>query len=49
LIKGLSLQGLNPGEYVLKVHVRDGVTQKDVSLSSTFTVDSKEASLASSK
>ena len=28
LIKGLSLKGLNPGEYVLKVHVRDGISQK---------------------
>jgi GWxTD domain-containing protein len=49
LIKGLSLKGLNPGEYVLKVHVRDGITQKDVSLSSAFTVDSKQSHLASSK
>ena len=49
LIKGLSLKGLNPGEYVLKVHVRDGISQKAVAVSSGFVVDNKQATLATSK
>lgn len=49
LIKGLSLNGLNPGEYVLKVHVRDAVGQRELSLSSGFSVDNRQARLTSSK
>lgn len=49
LIKGLSLDGLNPGEYVLKVHVRDTVGQRELSLSSAFVVDNKQVRLTSSK
>ena len=49
LIKGLSLNGLNPGEYVLKVHVRDAISQRELSLSSGFAVDNRQARLTSSK
>jgi hypothetical protein len=49
LIKGLSLNGLNPGEYVLKVHVRDGISQRQVAVSSGFVVDNKQARLTTSK
>ena len=49
LIKGLPLNGLNPGEYVLKVHVRDAISQRELSLSSGFAVDNRQARLTSSK
>ena len=49
LIKRLSLNGLNPGEYVLKVHVRDAISQRELSLSSGFAVDNRQARLTSSK
>ena len=49
LIKGLSLKGLDSGEYVLKVHVRDGIGQKELSLSTGFAVDNKQAGLTTSK
>jgi GWxTD domain-containing protein len=49
LIKGLSLNGLNPGEYVLKVHVRDGISQRQVAVSSGFVVANSQARLTSSK
>jgi hypothetical protein len=49
LIKGLSLKGLSPGEYVLKVHVRDGISQRQVAVSSGFAVDNRQARLTTSK
>ena len=49
LIKGLSLKGLNPGEYVLRVDVRDGISQRQVAVTSSFAVDNKQAHLATSK